>query len=133
LAALIDASVLIAAERGQVDLGRFAEQHGQTDLALTSISASELLHGLHRLRSSARKVRAEAWVEGILAALPILPFDLACARAHARLGTDLARTGSTIGAHDLIIGASALAWGYSVIMRDRRSFPEIPDLDVLLV
>jgi predicted nucleic acid-binding protein len=132
LAALIDSSVLIAGERGELDLDRFVTQHGQTDLALASISASELLHGIHRLRSSARKVRAEAWVEGVLAALPVLPFDLACARAHARLGAHLARKGITIGGHDLIIGASALARGYSVITKDRRGFPRIPELEVSL-
>jgi predicted nucleic acid-binding protein len=131
LAALIDSSVLIAAERGDLDLDRFLKQHGQIDLAIAAISASELLHGVHRLRQSARKIRTEAWVEGILSALPVLTFDLACARAHARLGAQLARRGSTIGAHDLIIAASALAWGYSVITKDQRSFSRIPDLDVL--
>ena len=79
---------------------------GKTELALAAISASELLHGIHRLRASARKIRAEAWVEAILGALPIVPFDLACARAHARLGAHLARKGVTIGAHDLVIGKS---------------------------
>jgi predicted nucleic acid-binding protein len=131
LAALIDSSVLIAAERGDLDLDRFVKQHGKTDLAIAAISASELLHCVHRLRQSARKIRTEAWVEGILSALPVLPFDLACARAHARLGARLSRKGGTIGAHDLIIAASALAWGYSVITKDRRSFSRIPELDVL--
>ena len=85
------------------------------------------------MRASARKIQAEAWVEAIIGALPILPFDLACARAHARLGAHLARKGVTIGAHDLLIGASALARGYAVITKDRRSFPKIPELDVVLL
>ncbi len=131
MAALIDSSVLIAAERGELETDRFLDQYGKTELALASISASELLHGVHRLRASARKVRAEAWVEAILGALPIIPFDLACARAHARLGALLGRRGITIGAHDLVIGASALALGYSVLTKDRRSFPKIPDLEVV--
>ena len=133
MAALVDSSVLIAGERGDLDLGRFVEQHGKTDLALAAISASELLHGIHRLRASSRKIRAEAWVEAILAELPVLSFDFACARAHARLGAELARKGITIGAHDLMIGASALARGYSVLSKDRRSFPRIPDLEVILL
>ena len=37
MAALIDSSVLIAGERGDLDLDRFVAQHGQTDLALASI------------------------------------------------------------------------------------------------
>jgi predicted nucleic acid-binding protein len=133
VAALVDSSVLIAGERGQLDLERFVKQHSTMQLALAAISASELLHGVHRLRASSRKIRAEAWVEAILAALPIVPFDLACARAHAQLGAELARKGTTIGAHDLIIGASALARGFSVLTKDRRSFPKITGLDVILV
>jgi len=133
LATLIDSSVLIAAERGEIETDLFLERYGKTELALAAISASELLHGIHRLRASARKIRAEAWVEAILAALPIVPFDLACARAHARLGAHLARKGVTIGAHDLVIGASALARGYAVITKDRRSFPKIPELELILL
>ena len=129
MAALVDSSVLIAGERGELDLARFVEQHGKTALALSAISASELLHGIHRLRASSRKIRAEVWVQAILDALPVLPFDLACVRAHARLGAELARRGVTLGAHELMIGASALALGYSVMTRDRRSFPKIPDLE----
>lgn len=133
MAALIDSSVLIAAERGELEVNRFLEQHAQTGIALAAISASELLHGIHRLRASARKIRAEAWVEAIIAALPVVQFDLACARAHARLGAHLARKGVTIGAHDLIIAASALPRGFAVITCDRRSFPKIPELEVILL
>ena len=133
MAALIDSSVLISAEKGELDLDRLVAQHGETQLALAAVSASELLHGIHRLRASSRKIRAEAWVEAILAALPVLPFDLACARAHARLGAGLARKGVSVGAHDLLIAASAMALGCAVITKDRRSFPRIPDLDVVLL
>jgi len=37
----------------------------------------------------------------------------------------------TVGSHDLLIGATALALGLSVLTLDRRSFAKIPDLDVL--
>jgi len=47
-----------------------------------------------------------------------------------RLGADLAQHGVTIGAHDLLIGATALANGLAVITWDRRSFPKMPELDV---
>lgn len=130
MAALVDTSVLIAAERGQLDLDRLRELHGETGLVLAAITASELLHGVHRLRGSGRKARAEAFVEAILDRIPVVPFDLACARAHARVGSALARRGVGVGAHDLLIGATALAFGSSILTRDRRSFHKIPDLVV---
>jgi predicted nucleic acid-binding protein len=99
-------------------------------MALAAISASELLHGVHRLRASRGKARAEAFVEAILSQIPVIPFDLLCARAHARIGAALARRGVTLGAHDLVIAATAIANGFSVVTRDRRSFPRVPGLDV---
>lgn len=131
MATLVDSSVLIAAERGQLELERILDTHADTGLALAAVTASELLHGVHRLRTSARKARAEAFVEALLQAMPVVPFDVICARAHARLGADLARRGVTVGAHDLLIAATAVAGGFSVATRDRRSFSKIPDLDVL--
>jgi tRNA(fMet)-specific endonuclease VapC len=130
VASLIDSSVLVDIERGRTDLGVLLEKRGDRGIAMAAITAAELLHGVHRLRISKRKTRAEAVVEVLLSSMPVIPFDLVCARAHARLGAELARRGVTVGTHDLMIGATALARGFSVLTRDQRSFPRIPGLDV---
>ncbi len=130
MASLIDSSVLVDVERGRTQLGALLEERGDRTIAMAAITAAELLHGMHRLRVSKRKTRAEAVVETLLSAIPVVPFDLVCARAHARLGAELARRGITVGTHDLMIGATALARGFSVVTRDRRSFPRIPGLEI---
>jgi predicted nucleic acid-binding protein len=130
VASLIDSSVLVDIERGRATLGVLLEQEGDRGIAMAAITAAELLHGVHRLRISKRKTRAEAVVETLLSSIPVIPFDLVCARAHARLGAELARRGATVGTHDLMIGATALARGFSVVTRDRRSFPRIPGLEI---
>lgn len=130
MASLIDSSVLVDIERGRTDLGVLLEKRGDRGIAVAAITAAELLHGVHRLRISKRKTRAEAVVEVLLSSMPVIPFDLVCARAHARLGAELARRGVTVGTHDLMIGATALARGFSVLTRDQRSFPRIPGLEV---
>ncbi|HME72393.1 MAG TPA: PIN domain-containing protein [Myxococcota bacterium] len=130
MASLIDSSVLVDIERGRTDLGVLLEKRGDRGIAMAAITAAELLHGVHRLRISKRKTRAEAVVEVLLSSMPVIPFDPVCARAHARLGAELARRGVTVGTHDLMIGATALARGFSVLTRDQRSFPRIPGLDV---
>lgn len=131
MASLIDSSVLVDVERGRVAFGALLDAQGDGEVAIAAITAAELLHGVHRLRTSKRKTRAEALVETLLAAIPVIPFDLVCARAHARVGAELARRGITIGTHDLIIGVTALARGFSVVTRDRRSFRRIPGLEVV--
>jgi len=130
VASLIDSSVFVDVERGRADLGALLEEQGDRGIAMAAITAAELLHGVHRLRASRRRTRAEAVVETLLSAIPVIAFDLVCARAHARLGAELARRGITVGTHDLMIGATALARGFSVVTRDRRSFRRIPGLEV---
>jgi predicted nucleic acid-binding protein len=65
--------------------------------------------------------------------LPVLPFELGTARIHAALWAELAAKGSSIGSHDLLIGATAIAVGYRVATRDRRSFGKIPGLELVIV
>lgn len=128
---LIDTSVLIAAESGVLDLGRL-EAPGQTELiAIAAITASELLHGVHRLKGGVRRARVETLLEGLFARVPVIPFDLTCARVHANLSADLSGRGQAVGAHDLLIAATAVSLGYRVATRDRRSFPRIRGLNVV--
>jgi len=131
MGALIDSSVLIAAERGALDLDSILREHRDTELALASMTASELLHGVHRANTEARKVKREAFVEALLSSLPVISFDLVAARAHARLWAKLASKGDNVGQHDLIIGATAISRGLDVATRDTRSFPKIPGLSIL--
>lgn len=131
MGAVIDSSVLIAAERGKLDLKRVLADYGDEPVAIAAVTASELLHGIHRAAESSQRNRREAFVERLLSDLPLIPFDLVVARVHARLSAELAAKGLPVGAHDLQIGATAIAVGYDVATRDERSFPRIPGLNVL--
>lgn len=128
---LVDTSVLIAAQRGELDLRKAIAADGGDAVAMATISASELLHGPHRMTNAVARARVERQVEHLLAQLTMVDFDLDIARLHARLGADLAAKGAAVGAHDLIIAATALSLDYRVATRDRRSFPKIRGLDVV--
>ena len=64
------------------------------DVGIAAITASELLHGVHRATPEHRP-RREAFVEAVLAAFPPISFDLLAARAYARLWAALASAGRT--------------------------------------
>ncbi len=130
MAALIDSSVLIAAERGQLSLTDVALRYAAEELAISAVTAAELLHGLYRATNAAQRHRRQAFVETLLAEIPVLPFDLTVARVHASLWAELAKRGASVGERDLMIGATALAKDYAVATRDERSFPKIPGLKV---
>ena len=127
---LIDTSVLVAAERGQLDLEPLLGKLGDEEVAMAAITAAELLHGVHRLRGASR-ARSEVLVERLLDRLPVVDFDLAAARVHAALSAELRSRGVAVGAHDLLMAATAILLDYAVATRDLRSFPRIKGLKIL--
>lgn len=128
MAVLIDTSV--AVERRGLPPEDAIAVVGAEDAAMASITASELLIGVHRADSPARRLRREAFVETILAALPVIAFDLRIARVYAQLSAQLAAAGQPIGAHDLLIAATALADGSAVLTLNMRDFARVPGLVV---
>jgi predicted nucleic acid-binding protein len=89
VAALIDSSVFIAGERARIDLPELLVSLGAEPFALSAVTASELLHGLHRARTIVQRERRNAYVEAILEQMPVLAFDLTVARVHAAVSAEL--------------------------------------------
>ena len=106
--------------------------HGDDLVFLSVISASELLHGVHRAVDEQSRSRRMAFVEGVLAGMEILDIDLPTARLHSGLWADLVAKGEMIGAHDLWIAASALANNCSLVTRNIREFERVPGLRVIV-
>jgi predicted nucleic acid-binding protein len=130
LGTLIDTSVLIAIERGDLDLARVRSDDDE-ELAIAAITASELLHGVHRLRGAVARTRAERFVEHLLDVIPVVPFDLDVARIHARIDAELSAAGAAVGDADLMIAATGVWLDYRIATRDLRSLPKIKGLTVV--
>lgn len=128
---LIDTSVVIAVQRGQLDPALLSREDDDEAVAIAAITASELLHGAHRQKSAIARTRADRFIEGFLATYRTIPFDLRIARVHARLDAELAAAGTPIGDADLMIAATAVWLDYRVATRDLRSFPKIRGLHVV--
>jgi tRNA(fMet)-specific endonuclease VapC len=127
---LIDTSVLVDAERGGGGLGGLPEDD---EHAISIITASELLHGVHRAPDGARRTQRRAFVEHVLAELEVLPITLEVGRIHADIWAQLEAAGDLVGAHDLWIAATALANGLSIATVNARDFERIPGVQVLAV
>lgn len=128
MAQLIDTSVIISLERRKLPLGELVRLVTSTPIAIASISASELLAGVHRADTEARRSQRRKFVELVLDSIEVLPFDLEVARVHARIATEL--RAHPIGAHDLIIAATALAFDYGVLTANTREFHRVPGLTI---
>ena len=132
MAVLIDASILIEAERGRLDLEPHVARHRDEESFLSVITASELLHGVHRATRADVRAKRSAFVEGILERFPLLSVDLACARAHAQIWAELRQAGAMIGPHDLWLAATCLAHGLTMVTANLREFERVPGLAVEL-
>lgn len=128
---LLDSSILIAAERKQFDLPVFLKAHENQEIAIGAITASELLHGCERARSESQKKNREQYVEGILARIPVVPFDVGQARIHARLWAQQVKAGELIGAHDLMIAATAMSIHFELATLNHEDFRRVPGLKMV--
>jgi tRNA(fMet)-specific endonuclease VapC len=130
VAVLIDTSVLIDVERRGHSLD---EKVGDRERAISAITASELLHGVHRARTDDARSRRAAFVEHLLAGIEPLPVTMAVARIHAQIWAELDSDGNPIGAHDLWIAATAIAHGCEIATANARDFERVPGLTVVPV
>jgi len=127
---IFDSSVLVYLERNLQQVEKIITGRENEPFGISVITVSELLHGVHRADSEKRRLKREAFVEKVIELFPLYPFDLAAARIYARVWANLARKGVTIGSHDLMIGATCISLGSSVVTLDFRDFEKIPEIKV---
>jgi tRNA(fMet)-specific endonuclease VapC len=129
VAVLIDTDMLVDLERGVVS-PEVENAIGDEDRAISVITVSELLHGVHRA-SGAQRTRRRAFVEHLLGGMRAIEITEQIARVHADVWAQLAAKGQLIGAHDLWIAATAVAYGMGVATGNAHEFQRIPGLRVI--
>ncbi len=131
---LIDSTVFVAAERRQETasdvVAQILQDYGDVDLALSVMSAGELIHGCWRADSAPRRARREEFVESILAAIPVVPLTLAIARLYGELDARLTARGHRLPTSDLLNASTALYRGDELLTGNPRHFARIPELTV---
>jgi predicted nucleic acid-binding protein len=123
---IFDTSTIIAIERGHKSLDAFIAGREEEPFGISVVTAAELLHGIERADTEERKLRRQAFVEKVIISFPVFPFDLTVGRIYARIWAAVARKGWTVGAHDLIIAATAFSLDYTVATVNIRDFEKIP-------
>jgi tRNA(fMet)-specific endonuclease VapC len=127
---LVDTGGFILGERNPGRLREILAQVGAEGAYISVITASELLHGVHRAVENSVRACREAFVEAILTRVPILWIDLPIARIHARLWAELVKQGTMIGLHDSWIAATCLAHDLSLLTMNLREFSRVVGLKI---
>ncbi len=117
---LIDTDVWVLAEKSGA-MPKFEQWAAYEGAYLSSVTASELLVGVERANTAARRALRSAFVEHLLARIPVLEFSLPVARTHARMLAALP-SHQTAGAHDALIAATAIHHGFGLLTRNVADF-----------
>ncbi len=127
---ILDTNVFIHYERAgnPVDFSKW-EKYG--DVFISAITASELLVGVHYANTDTKRTRRSAFVESVLSKIPVLNFRTEEARVHAGIFATLAKQGKMIGAHDLIIAATAIVQNCALLTENVKEFERVPGLETI--
>jgi tRNA(fMet)-specific endonuclease VapC len=129
---ILDTGVLIAIARRRLDLATAIA--ADDDVALPAIVIAEFLVGVELDPDAARQVAQRAFLDEVVAVVPVADYTPQVAGHHAALLVHTRRTGQPRGAHDLIIAATARATGRVLVTTDARAgFSDLPEVTVRLL
>jgi predicted nucleic acid-binding protein len=132
---ILDSSVVIAAERRRDTVSAMLEQivaaTNDQRAVLSAVGLTELVHGIYRAQTIEARNRREAFLRELLDDMEVYPYTKATALLAGKIDGEQQRRGVTIPFPDLLIGATALEVGYSLLTVNVRHFQMIPNLTVV--
>ncbi|HEX2712857.1 MAG TPA: PIN domain-containing protein [Candidatus Acidoferrales bacterium] len=132
-----DSSVVIASERRGETVERLIERvvgvTGDQEAALSAIGLTELIHGLYRAQTPAVRLRRQSFLDELLRDVTVYPYTKDTAMLAGKLDGEQQSKGVVIPFGDLLIGATALSLGFSVLTENLRHFQKIPGLSVIQI
>ena len=89
---ILDSSLVIEAERQQLNVAQFLKQIirqvGEMEAALCSITVAELAHGVYRADTPERRERRRAFLDDLKASLPVYPITDSTAEMVGKIGAE---------------------------------------------
>lgn len=122
---LLDMNILVFILRGRGEgiIDRLENENGR--MAVSTVTVAELMYGAEKSASPTTNRRA---VDEVLSLLEVQPFGTDAAVHTGEIRAGLERSGTSIGACDLMIAAQARAGGQVVVTNKVREFDRVPGL-----
>jgi len=130
---IYDTCILINYERLGTEIEELIPSREGEAPGVSVVSIAELLHGAHRADGEKRKQERLAFVEKVCRLFTIFDYDTEAARVFATISSSTARRGISLGVNDMIIAATALSHGYSVLTLNGKDFKDIEGLSVTIL
>jgi predicted nucleic acid-binding protein len=132
---ILDSSVVIAAERRGDNvtkmLKRIVAATGDQSTVLSSVGLTELVHGIYRAQSTETRSRRDSFIRELLNDVEVYPYTKETALLAGQIDGEQQSQGIIIPFGDLLIGATPLEVGYSILTVNMRHFRLIPGLKVV--
>ena len=131
---VLETTVFIGAERqGRTVRGLLEDlraRFGNEELAISVITAAELVHGIWRASSPRIRAAREEFVEEVFSRIPAHSISLRSARIAGQIEAQLRARGKPIPTADLFIGVAAIEMGFALVTSNLRHFRRIRGLKV---
>jgi predicted nucleic acid-binding protein len=132
---ILDSSVVIAAERRGDNVTQMLRQivaaTGDQRTVLSSVGLTELVHGIYRAQTAEARSRRDSFIRELLNDVEVYPYTKETALLAGKIDGEQQSQGIIIPFGDLLIGATALEVGYSMLTANVRHFRLIPGLTVV--
>jgi len=96
-------------------------------IAISLVTYGEIYEGIYYGRDP---IRAAQVFRQFLREVPVLPLHRLILQRFARIRGDLRRCGLIIGDPDILIAATTIHYGYTLVTRNRAHFERIPELQL---
>lgn len=126
---MLDTNIIIYAinHRPEFVLREF-RKHDPKELCISAVTLAELEYGVW---NSSRPEQNRLALITFLSAIDILPFDTNAAREYGEIRYLLKKSGTIIGANDLMIAAHAKANHLTLVTNNTKEFKRVPDLKLV--
>jgi tRNA(fMet)-specific endonuclease VapC len=98
------------------------------DIGISSITLSELRYGVAKSTHQEKNTKA---LNEFITPLEVVSFDEEAAHIYGDIRAALEKSGTPIGAMDMLIAAHAVSLGIPLITNNTREFARIPTLNIV--
>ena len=116
---MLDTNILIYTVKNRPEVVRQHFEAHEGEICASSITAMELLYGAHKSKAVRRNLDV---VEGLLARIEVLDFDLGAAEHAGQIRAELAVAGTPIGPYDIMIAGHARSRGLCLVTNNEGEF-----------
>jgi tRNA(fMet)-specific endonuclease VapC len=122
---LLDTDIIIYSLKGNRVVVNNIQDHADCPKAISVITYGELVYGAKKSQQVAANL---AKIHRLREIFPVINLSCAIMDTFAGIKADMSRNGNIVDDFDLLIAATAVSIGYSVVSNNEKHFSKIPDL-----